>query len=213
MNMLILFQLTFSLTHRAATRIGEMMSNNDRGCRSTMNKTLPMLSVFANWAQLHANYMHQTSHSVVPNTAMGSNKRSDADSSARHLQQEEDIAPPSMFQDSPPGSMRSAAPVPGSQSSQDWENTFLAVPELLRAEVRARAGVRASMASLRAVLEADVRSNEHFGTAGAPSSAGEEGPQYLREHIELRGFLPLVSLIEEVCQQCHYCLFHRNDLV
>lgn len=64
-------------------------------------------------------------------------------------------------------------------------------------ETRARSGVRASLSALREVLAQDLQSNEHHkaGIKGVQLTK-EEPVQFLREHIELRGFLPVAVTVE-----------------
>jgi hypothetical protein len=148
-----------------------------------MNKTLPMLQIFGTWAQLHPHYL-----SARP-TAIGRSGRTDAHLTEQAVIEQTDVAPPSMFQDS----ASSCTPqLPGSASSQDWEDTYLASADSERVEVRARSALRAALASLRPVLEADADA----GQKGAQQ--GDSSADLLREHIELRGFTPVAAAVE-VC--------------
>jgi hypothetical protein len=96
-----------------------MVTGNERGGRTAMNRALPMLSVFADWALLHAHYSSSSTAVPIdvvdltaseypnPSAAAASHpsqrsalKRGNPRVQANKLpQQEEDIAPPSMFAD------------------------------------------------------------------------------------------------------------------
>lgn len=167
-----------------------MMAANKKGCRSTMNRTLPMLSVFADWACVQEQYLRTPDAPVLSSAreVIAGEEGPGADVAA---------APPALFADS-----ASAAGAPLVLSAQDWDRAFLAPAELLRAEIRARSGVRASISALRDVLAADLQKNEYSRTGSAGPGAqvhgsGEEAAvQFLREHIELRGFLPVALTVE-----------------
>jgi hypothetical protein len=107
-----------------------------------------------------------------------------------------------MFQDSA-GS--STPQLPGSASSQDWEDTYLASADTERVEVRARSALRAALGSLRPVLEASA--------AAAQKSAqpADSGASLLREHIELRGFMPLAAAVE--VHSLEYSIRHMRDIM
>jgi hypothetical protein len=171
---------------RAAVRVEAAMSSGDRERRARVNKTLPMLHVFGAWAQLHPHYL-----SARPAASARSERTSREVTGLTAVEPADDVvAPPSMFQDS----AGSCTPqVPGSASSQDWEDTYLASVDSERVEVRARSALRAALASLRSVLEADAAT----GHTGPQSGGGGTNP--LREHIELRGFTPVAPAVEVRC--------------
>ena len=55
-------------SNRTSSRVAEMVTGNERGGRAAMSKALPMLSVFADWAQLHAHYGQATPVSLTQDT-------------------------------------------------------------------------------------------------------------------------------------------------
>lgn len=89
--------------------------------------------------------------------------------------------------------------------SQSGEETYLASAAAERTEARARSALKAALVGLAPLLEAEVarakqKGHSKAGTGVAPAarpateSGGGEG--LLREHIELRGFLPVAAHIE-----------------
>lgn len=223
-----------------------MVTAHERSSRAALNRALPMLSVFADWAQLHTHYATTTtSITTTATTLTTSVKANIATTTAvittttiklhkqaptRANQTLDDVAPPSMFADAP-----ELATTQTTTAAAAWdESAYSADPALLRTEARARSGMRTAVASLRAVLDTDLRANEHYqefstsankrsagagagvvGTSkitsksGSKSEAAEPVQQFLREHIELRGFLPLASHIEVISGICAlFCFSH-----
>ncbi len=72
------------------------------------------------------------------------------------------------------------------------DSVFEADRTLLLSEGRSRSGMRASLSSLRSGLEADMSRYEEANR----SSSAEQTHLLLREHISLRGFLPLSAKYE-----------------
>lgn len=103
-----------------------MVTGNERGSRVAMNRALPMLSVFADWAQLHAHYGQATPVSLTQENTItkGSSAYAALKQSQNQAQTQaqtqgagsgakrrglaatrpglSDVAPPSMFADSQP---------------------------------------------------------------------------------------------------------------
>jgi hypothetical protein len=93
---------------------------------------------------------------------------------------------------------------PQQLSVEEWEEAHLAPPSAVRAEGRARSAMRAALASLLPAAEAAItagaeqESRRKEKLAHLQQESAEEGSEqaYLREHIELRGYLPLTGAIE-----------------
>lgn len=203
-----------------------MVTAHERSSRAALNRALPMLSVFADWAQLHTHYATTTTSITTTATTLSTTVKANIATTTavittttiklhkqaptRANQSLEDVAPPSMFADSP--ELTSTHKTTTTAATAWDESVYLADPALLRSEARARSGMRTAVASLRTVLEADLRANEHYAEHSAGPSkvtqnsksavrsnkveVAEPVQQFLREHIELRGFLPLASHIE-----------------
>ena len=202
-----------------------MVTAHERSSRAALNRALPMLSVFADWAQLHTHYATTTTSITTTATTLSTTVKANIATTTavittttiklhkqaptRANQSLDDVAPPSMFADSPELTTHKTT-----TAATAWdESVYLADPALLRTEARARSGMRTAVASLRTVLDADLRANEHFAEhstgprkltqnsrnavkSSAKVEVTEPVQQFLREHIELRGFLPLASHIE-----------------
>lgn len=177
-----------------------------------------MLSVFANWACLQDQYLSTPDFPLSPpqhqeqqvSAGLGLGREADLSESDPAASA---VAPPALFADSAP------AGTPLILTTSQWDRAFLASPELLRAESRARSGVRASVSALKAFITDDLQRNEHFSAkdhqqrsqhsrphphrqpvgqsrAGVAEKTEEDDVQFLREHIELRGFLPVSAIVE-----------------
>ena len=176
-----------------------------RRWRAPMNRLLPALTLFADWAALHEHYL-----GAAPAPANNSSTTTSGGSSGGSNSQQQQLG-----------------------GLSKWEGRHLAGVELLRTEARARSGLRAALAGLKPLLEEDLRANPHHlqhpqvspkpdveqkkkkqrkgdgdpasGASAAPVAradgsstavAGSGRGRLLREHLELRGFLPLAAKIE-----------------
>jgi hypothetical protein len=106
-------------------------------------------------------------------------------------------------------------------SSLAANKVLFADPDTLRAESRARSGFRSVLSSLKEFIETMIRSHAGSGGGGGAASSGGGGDRGgggggaggtkgvdikgkpLREHVELRGFLPLADQYEVSCLSSH----------
>ncbi|KAJ1391009.1 Est1 DNA/RNA binding domain-containing protein [Ochromonadaceae sp. CCMP2298] len=170
-------QALYALVQRAASRVEavEAVEKGEKGekGRVTLNRMLPMLSVFCEWVEGNPHYMTALSLDASPPEECGK------------------IGTP--HSSSQVGGGHSAGSF--SAASAAWDGVHYADAELLRVEVRCRSGMRASVAALQPALSwpqpsgKSQRSDDTGGTGAGPR-------QFLREHVELRGFLPVAAGIE-----------------
>ena len=198
------------------------MSSNDRNRRSVLNSAFPMLSVFATWASTHSHYCSPAKPTPALSLAQGLARNplgghrstgeldeQHADRSSTHAENVDDnvdVAPPAIFQDekipSTSHAAAAAADFPAElefSSSQEWEEAFLADSDLVRSESRSFSALKVAFSSLNPFIQSTAtRTGKR--RAGKGSEVGEQQqqqvPHYLREHIELRGFLPIAAAIE-----------------
>jgi len=155
----------FGIINRTSTRITTVMASSEKGRKSAMNKLLPMLSVFSEWASVHSHYMV---------TFDGATGRENISSS--FMSENSHTLPPAIV----------------SSISQQFEVSR----DLLRSEVRARSGTRTALSSLTAIFEEDMNRSE-FANITEEALYEHTQSQFLREHIELKGFLPLTEIYEK----------------
>jgi hypothetical protein len=178
---------------RTVTRVAYTLASKERAARAQLYTALPMLSVFSTWAASHPGLLNPARHGQG--------------SARRQLQPHnmspalDSVAPPAMFADSGP-----SVAVPA--SSQDWESAHLASPTAERTEARARSALKAALSELAPYIEADLQRNQEAEQRHSDQQVPQEGSAYLREHIELRGFLPVaahieVSVLSGCLIQCH----------
>lgn len=167
--------MLFGLVHKVAARINLAMAYAEKGCKPALNRLLPALSVFCDWASAHSNYL------LTPSS-------SSSFSSEGHT-------------NSPSVSAPQQSAVYASSTS------FYASTDLLRQEARMRTEMRSSLSSLVSILEKDMDRNRGMNQPdyrGGSDDDHDDGPDqgkvrvhFLREHVELRGFLPLATRYEE----------------
>ena len=141
----------FTIVNKTATRIDTIAKGNDKNADrdkfkkppSAILKSLPLVSVFADWAGVHSQYLI----SIEPNN-------------------------------------------PTELST--LENSIVADYDILQKENRSRSGMRVTVTSLEDFLVSNQKSS---------SLKKDVYNKPLREHIELRGFLPLESLYENYFNQ------------
>eukprot|EP01038_Epipyxis_sp_PR26KG_P008246 gene8246-11160_t len=162
----------FGLINRSCVRINLAMSSGEKGRKSLMNRLLPMLSVFSDWSILHKEYLVSTEFlDYLHNQSVN----------GTNVDENEDIH---MLQ---LGSQIKIKP-----NNNNTKHSF-ADKELLRAESRSRSGMRASLSSLIEILEEDKSKNEFVKY----DFANETSVEFLREYVELRGFLPVAERFEK----------------
>lgn len=155
-----------------------------------------MLAVFATWAASHPDYLDPRQRSSGDRPEDRSAHFKPAADIGHSGTTDESVAPPAMFADSSQTS--SAAADPDLVSSQRWEETYLASTAAERTEARARSAVKAALAEAAPLLEAEAARAAHKkGNDGQALVLGAEaGGGLLREHFELRGFLPVAARVE-----------------
>jgi hypothetical protein len=156
--------LLFGIINKIAAKIYFTASNNNdkRGAKPlSVNRLLPVLSVFAEWSQCNPQYLISVDMNVE-------------------------------------------------SSLTRFQTSVISDSNLLRSESRSRSGMRSSLTSLQEYVDLSIRNlskelkhtsvcqvvNRVPSTSDIKSTNTQVKP--LREHIELRGFLPLSELYENV---------------
>jgi hypothetical protein len=159
-----------------------------------LDNVLPLLNVFCLWSQQHHHYSisapmpmgAQKSDKVIPNGIHGHESAIDSGPD-----------PPAIFAE---------LSEKRSDRTDGGTTSFVATATLVRSEARARSGVKAAMANLEPLLvryhyatqhpqppqhTASSNVNGSDSSRASTASATSGGTVLVREHIELRGFLPL----------------------
>jgi hypothetical protein len=189
--------------YRVASKWTECTLSSDKAKRSVGQKLLPMLSVFADWASHHSVYL-QSKDTGDLNTNTSSNNNVVLSSP------EEDLAIPAVFRETLeqlPATITANATNSSTDAKYandvilteaDWKNKYLVDREEVRNEVRIRSTMKAALSMMKEDLEkyAQGRTDDVLSTV--------KPGMVLREHAELRGYLPVIHSSEVTTSQISY---------
>jgi hypothetical protein len=176
----------YGLVTKAALKLakhdGSSHNHEAKGRKSFLDKLLPLLSVFSEWISQNPQLLKSSSDI-------------DPSSSAEH--EEEDVIPPAVFADLPSNG-------PPILSMEAWRKKYCATKEHSRTEGRLRSNMRSALSMLANCWIEKGIENESSSTVLAVASSistsngdpDNNGVVLLREHAELRGYLPLSDRLE-----------------
>lgn len=159
----------YAIVTRAAIKLSNQLQSNlsDNGPKKVfMEKVMPMLTVFSEWLVNHPSLL-QPAKEIESRAS-------------------DPINPPSVFLEMNEGSA-------GRISAELWRGRYCVRRESARLEARARSSMRSALSILKEVWEKDVMQLSRDVVATAEGSAPTV---LLREHAELRGYLPLNDQLE-----------------
>jgi hypothetical protein len=165
------YPIAFS-SYRVAKRVGTIWDTAEGSSKlrvTAVKALLPILSIFAEWLTVHQPFLLTAESSA---DEKGSSETEEVESSAG------------------PSSSSAGAGAPAMSA----RGAIAANAETLRAESRARSSLRSALSALKDPVEICIRA--HAGPSGSESKKVDVRGKPLREHIELRGFLPLAAQYE-----------------
>jgi len=170
--------VVFKLVAKVASKYAESNASSDKTRRQGAQKMLAMLSTFADWAGHHTVYL----------TAVEPVDGDIAGDALATSEEEEELTLPAVFGD------LGVKPSPSSATSPEaWRAKYRSDKQDFRNEARARSMMKAALGMMKDDLDRDLALHAK-GVADILSHV-KEG-MLLREHAELRGYLPVIHCCE-----------------
>ncbi len=171
----------FKLMTKVASKWNEGMMSSDKTRRQLTAKMLPMLSTFADWMDHHSIYL-------------SAKESASSQPAADYLG---GVALPGVFADL-------ASPATSKMTEQHWQRAYHASRDDVRLEVRIRSSMKTAFSMMQDALSKELRASGH--DQGEEVLKGAKPGLILREHAELRGYLPVLHCCEVRGDACaHIC--------
>lgn len=182
--------MLFKLVSRIAAKWTENITSAEKNRRTFNNKMLLMLSTFADWAGHHTVYLTSQDAETMPTVSLS------VPSSFV-----EDVVKPSVFGDdvrpasSVPETLSAPQPKAFPMSEEKWRALYRADRDFTRSEARSRSTMKSSLSMMKEHL---AKSLSIHGKGGEDILSTVQPGMILREHAELRGYLPILHCCERL---------------
>jgi hypothetical protein len=173
----------FGLVNRVTQRLTNAESH-EKNRRMYNDKILAMLSIFCEWLSQHPAYL------AVANEM---ESQAGSSSSTAAAARGDDVTLPAFFAEFSSNSALSSVVFTSVEDTPlgRWRRKYFSGKELILMETRARSSLKGVLCLLKESLPTESQSNRHSNTNRDPSVC-----LLLREHAELRGYLPLGNKFE-----------------
>ena len=172
----------FGLVNRVTQRLTSAESH-EKNRKVYNDKILAMLSIFCEWLGQHPTYLSVVSEIEVQGSITSAPRG-------------EDVALPSFFADLSASSMLSSMVFTSVEDTPlgRWRKKFFSGKDLVLMETRARSSLKGVLGLLKESVSTE--GNARVGSSGYNQSKDPSTCLLLREHAELRGYLPLGDKFE-----------------
>eukprot|EP00981_Chlorochromonas_danica_P006442 scaffold1389_cov251-Ochromonas_danica.AAC.40 len=180
--------MLFKLISRVAAKWTENISSAEKNRRTFNNKMLLMLSTFTDWAGHHTVYLTSQDAETMPAVSLSVPSTF-----------VEDVVKPSVFGDD----VRPVSSVPETStqskafpmSEEKWRALYRVDRDFTRSEARSRSTMKSSLSMMKEHL---MKSLSAHGKGGEDILSTVQPGMILREHAELRGYLPILHCCERL---------------
>jgi hypothetical protein len=175
------------------------MLTGEKGRKSLMNRILPLVSIFSDWCSENQHFLLSIDNNNAVDedtvfTAMLNNNvdhNNDSNNNSKNNRNNNNLESTEKKNDS-------------ATTTQFIITHIISNKDLKRYETRSRSGLRASLTSIVSILEDDMKKNANSVNLYDQKKKLEEEKvgvrnqekEYLKEHLELRGYLPLSNIYE-----------------